>query len=214
MENITDSISYIQPQEYFLQGVITENNLENALQKLKGISDDGDGPLKEFSDYEIGLILQKNTPLSSKISSSFRMKIRRSLSQFSLPHYIRYQGPIENTDKTMSTLYRASIDVPCSSNVLSFFMDMGFQQEYEYIAKGYIFHKGKLKITLSKIFNIISPNNYEILQPLSSSYVIDFSIIAPPSQKCLSEIIKVFADQLKPIARIEKINILRPSNML
>ena len=55
-------------------------------------------------------------------------------------------------DKTRPTILRSSIDIGTSSNVVEFLTELGCHLEFEYIARGYMFRKGRMKITVSKIF--------------------------------------------------------------
>ena len=51
-------------------------------------------------------------------------------------------------------MLRNSIDVGCTPNVLEFLSEMGFKQEYEYMCKGCMFRKGRMKILVYKIYKV------------------------------------------------------------
>lgn len=42
------------------------------------------------------------------------------------------------------------------------------------------------------------------LEPLTGSYLVELSLLAPSGQDAVADEIKVFADQLKPLVHLEK----------
>lgn len=84
---------------------------------------------------------------------------------------------------------------------------MGCRLEFEYTIRGYLFRKGRMKISVSKIFKI----NQE---PLSQSYLVELSVLAPSSSATtLGEDMRVFAEKLKPLVLLEKIDYKRLAQM-
>lgn len=65
-----------------------------------------------------------------------------------------------------------------------------------------MFRKGRMKITVSKIFKI----NQE---PISQSYLVELSVLAPSGQDGLAEEMRQFAEQLKPLVQLDKIDYKR-----
>lgn len=65
---------------------------------------------------------------------------------------------------------------------------------------GYLFRKGRMKITVSKIFRPINA------EPLSGSYLVELSLLAPVGADAVAEDMKVFAEKLKPLVILEKID--------
>ena len=64
------------------------------------------------------------------------------------------------------TVLRSCIDIGCcSSNVLEFLGEMGFRLEFEYVLKGYLFRKGRMKVTMSKLFRlpVIKKKTFSVL---------------------------------------------------
>lgn len=62
-----------------------------------------------------------------------------------------------------------------------------------------------MKVTVSKIFKGGSPPN----EPISQSYIVELSILAPSGQDAIGEEIRLFAEQLKPLVQLEKIDYKR-----
>lgn len=80
-----------------------------------------------------------------------------------------------------------------------------------------MFRKGRMKITVSKIFKVGSgiplkpgePNN----EPISQSYLVELSVLAPTGQDAIGEEMRQFAEQLKPLVQLEKIDFKRLGNL-
>ena len=80
--------------------------------------------------------------------------------------------------------------------------------EYEYISRGLIFRKGRIKVTVSKIFKLGA--NMENLEGLTSSHLVELSVLAPSGNDAVAEDMKNFADQLKPLVMLDKFDLRRP----
>lgn len=59
-------------------------------------------------------------------------------------------------DKNQPTVLRSCLDIACTSNIVEFLSELGCHLEYEHVCKGYIFRKGRMKITMSKVFRVIN----------------------------------------------------------
>ncbi|RWS09098.1 mediator of RNA polymerase II transcription subunit 18-like protein [Dinothrombium tinctorium] len=187
-------------QEYILQGSIVNDSCEILLHRLRGLCDNGDAAPETFKDHEyVYTIRQPNgQPLT--------LRVRQSLEKKDYPWHLRYLGQPEIGDKNRATLVRSCIDVACSSNICTFLSEMGFKLDYEYISKGFIFKKGRMKVTVSKIFRLLPPGNVNTDEHVSQSYLVEVSVVAPTGQDALAEEIRSFAEQLKPLVQLEKID--------
>lgn len=47
-------------------------------------------------------------------------------------------------------------------------------------------------------FQMLQPNNVENLEPLSLSYLVELTVVAPAGQELIQDDMKNFAEQLKP----------------
>lgn len=142
------------------------------------------------------------------------LRVRQDLERKDYPWHLRYLGQPEIGDKTRATLVRSCIDVACSNNVCKFLTEMGFKKDYEFYSKGYMFKKGRLKVIVAKIFHVptsevgqqqpvFADSN---VQTVTQSYLVEVSIVAPSGSDPLADEIKQFADQLKPLVNLEKID--------
>lgn len=132
------------------------------------------------------------------------------------PHQLRYVGQSEIGDRTRPTLVRSSIDVACTSSIVEFLTELGCHVEFEYTNRGYMFRKGRMKITVSKIFKMggmpLKPGE-TYNEPISQSYLVELSVLAPSGQDAIGEDMKQFAEQLKPLVQLEKIDFKRLGNL-
>lgn len=73
-------------------------------------------------------------------------------------------------DKSRPTILRSSIDVATTPTIVDFLTEMGFRMDFEYILRGYMFRKGRMKITVSKIFKVGDLNRVFILYRFLKNY--------------------------------------------
>lgn len=133
------------------------------------------------------------------------MRVRKSLTSDG-PLQLRYLGQPELGDRSRPTLVRSCIDVACTPTIHEFLKELGCRVEFEYNNRGYLFRKGRMKITVSKICKI---NQMKIEDPISHSYLVELSVLAPTGQDAIAEDMRVFAEQLKPLVQLEKIDYKR-----
>ena len=136
------------------------------------------------------------------------LRVRRDcdIERKDFPWHCRYVGQPEMGDKNRATLVRSSIDVACSSNIQQFLSEMGFKMDYEFISQGFMFKKGRMKVLVSKIFRLVVPGNFDNGEAISNSYLVELSVVANAGQDSLAEEMKAFAEQLKPLVHLDKID--------
>lgn len=143
------------------------------------------------------------------------LRVRKALD-VEAPYQLRYIGQPEIGDRTRMTVVRSSLDIGCTPNIIEFLTEMGCRVEFEYTNRGYMFRKGCMKITVSKIFKTGVPpakGGDAQNEPISQSYLVELSVLAPTGQEAISEEMRVFADQLKPLVVLEKIDVKRLGNL-
>lgn len=142
------------------------------------------------------------------------LRVRQDLEKQDYPWHLRYLGQPEIGDRNRATLVRSCIDVATSNNVCQFLAEMGFKKDFEFISKGYMFKKGRLKVIVAKIIRLLQPDaplskdNYE---NVTQSYLVEVSVVAPSGSDQLADEIKQFTDQLRPLVNLEKIDPRRPA---
>uniref|UniRef100_A0AAV2MAW7 Mediator of RNA polymerase II transcription subunit 18 n=1 Tax=Knipowitschia caucasica TaxID=637954 RepID=A0AAV2MAW7_KNICA len=167
----------INMMEYLLQGSVLDQALESLLHRLRG---------------------QQGNP--------FILRARRSLSHPTAPWHLRYLGQPEVGDKSRHALVRNCVDVATSHTLPEFLNEMGFRMDHEFVANGHIFRKGAMKVVVTKLSRILVPGNTENIERLSLSYLVELSVLAPAGQDTVSEDMRSFAEQLKPLVHLEKID--------
>ncbi|XP_055912089.1 mediator of RNA polymerase II transcription subunit 18 [Eupeodes corollae] len=193
----------IPNQEYLLQGSIVDSAVDHLLHRLKGLCDNVDAGLEQFHDLEVCLSLRPPNQMQPLL-----LRVRRALDMDkNNPFQLRYIGQPE-LDRARPTLVRSSIDMGCTSTVLEFLTELGCRIDFEYVSRGYMFRKGRMKITVAKIIKI-TPGKQEMNEPISQSYLVELSVLAPNGQDAIGDEMRAFAEQLKPLVQLDKIDYKR-----
>lgn len=200
----------IPNQEYLLQGSVLDQHVEVLLHRLRGLCDNVDNGPEAFHDHELCFTLRSTNANPPVV---LPLRVRRALDVTDAPFQLRYMGQPE-LDKNRPTVVRSSIDMACSANVTEFLTELGCRVDFEYIARGYMFRKGRMKITVSKIFKMSGTKPGESMEPISQSYLVELSVLAPSGQDMIAEDMRIFAEQLKPLVQLEKIDYKRLGNLL
>ncbi|KFP78320.1 Mediator of RNA polymerase II transcription subunit 18 [Apaloderma vittatum] len=190
----------INIMEYLLQGSILDQSLESLLHRLWGVCDNMEP--ETFLDHEMVFLLKRQQ------ASPFMLQAQWSMDKSGMPWRLCYLGQpeIEIGDKNRHALVRNCVDIATSDNLTDFLVEMGFRMDHEFVAKGHVFRKGIMKIVVYKIFRILMPGNTESIEPLSLSYLVELSVVAPAGQDVVSDDMRNFAEQLKPLVHLEKID--------
>lgn len=143
------------------------------------------------------------------------LRVRKALD-CEAPFQLRYVGQPELGDRSRPTVVRSSLDIACTATVVEYLTEMGFRVDFEYINRGYMFRKGRMKITVSKIFKVtnvpLKPGE-TYNEPISSSYLVELSVLAASGQDAIGEDMRLFAEQLKPLVQLDKIDFKRLGNI-
>lgn len=206
--------SHIIPnQEYLLQGSVLDQYVEVLLHRLRGLCDNVDTGPESFHDHEACFVLRANN--IGVPPMALQLRVRRALDVKDAPFQLRYIGQQELGDKNRATVVRSSIDIACSSTIIDFLTELGCRVDFEYIARGYMFRKGRMKVTVSKIFKVngMSSAPGDTMEPISQSYLVELSVLAPSGQDAIADDMRIFAEQLKPLVQLEKIDYKRLGNL-
>lgn len=139
----------------------------------------------------------------------------RKAQDVEAPYQLRYIGQQEIGDRSRPTLVRNSLDIACTSSVVEFLTELGCRIDFEYNNRGYMFRKGRMKITVSKIFKMgpMQKPGEVYNEPISQSYLVELSVLAPTGQDAIAEDMRQFAEQLKPLVILDKIDYKRLPNV-
>lgn len=199
MDSLRSNVAPLQ--EYLLQGSILDSQCDYLLHRLNGLCDNIDTGPEKFHDHELVYTLRAMPAVPPVI-----LRVRHALDQPDDLWHIRYMGQSDAGDKSRNTLIRSCLDIGTSVNIAKFLSEMGFVLEYEYVVKGYMFQKGRLKITVSKIFQVLSSGNTDVVDAFTGSNLVELSIVTAHCHDQIQDDIKNFADQLKPLVHLEKID--------
>jgi len=206
MESLTAALQQqiIPDQEYLLQGSILDTKKEVLIHRLRGLCDNVDIGREEFNEKEMVFSIRGTA------TQPLQLRVRHSLDpNSSIPWQLRYVGQPEISQK--ATIVRSCYDIACTNNVVEFLSELGCRLEYEYISRGFIFRKGRIKVTVNKIFKPGGPGGpLDNLEPITSSHLVELSVLAPSGNDAVAEDMKMFAEQLKPLVMLDKNDLRRP----
>ncbi|XP_011695571.1 PREDICTED: mediator of RNA polymerase II transcription subunit 18-like [Wasmannia auropunctata] len=210
MDSLTAALksNIIPNQEYLLQGSVLDTSVEVLLHRLRGLCDNVDHGPEGFYDHEMCFSIRRGSPQEQPLL----LRVRRTLdpNNADMPWQLRYIGQPELGDKSRPTIVRSSIDIATSNTVVEFLTELGCKLDFEYVTRGYMFRKGRMKITVSKIFKVNQGKVPEsVPEMISQSYLVELSVLAPSGQDAIAEDIRIFAEQLRPLVQLEKIDYKR-----
>ncbi|XP_050301360.1 mediator of RNA polymerase II transcription subunit 18 [Anthonomus grandis grandis] len=214
IESLTAALkcNIIPNQEYLLQGSVLDQYVEVLLHRLRGLCDNVDSGPESFNDHELCYSLRSNSANAPQVLS---LRVRRALDVTEAPFQLRYVGQQEIGDKNRPTVVRSCIDMACSSTIIDFLTELGCRLDFEYIARGYMFRKGRMKVTVSKIFKLNGmASKPENVEAISQSYLVELSVQAPSGQDAIADDMRIFAEQLRPLVQLEKIDYKRLGNIM
>uniref|UniRef100_A0A1B6K5N5 Mediator of RNA polymerase II transcription subunit 18 n=1 Tax=Homalodisca liturata TaxID=320908 RepID=A0A1B6K5N5_9HEMI len=210
IDNLTAALkgNIIPNQEYLLQGSVLDSVVEVLLHRLRGLCDNVDAGPETFQDHEMCFSLRGT---NAQQPASLLLRVRRAMDYPDMPWQLRYIGQPElgTGDKSRPTIVRNSIDIGTSNTVVEFLTELGCRLDFEYVARGYMFRKGRMKVTVSKIFKMVQPKTPDAMEPISQSYLVELSVLAPLGQDAIAEDMRLFAEQLRPLVQLEKVDYKR-----
>jgi len=192
-------------QEYLLQGSIFDNTVDILLHRLRGLCDNTDIGPESFHDHEACFQLVNLNP-GPNPTQPLTLRVRRALDDVTSPWHLRYLGNPEMGDKNRPTMVRNVLDVACGSDVVEFLKELGCRREYDFITKGFIFRKGRLKILVGKLFRYETGKSAHDLEPVTNSHYVEMSVVTPSGQDVVGEDMKNLAEQLRPLVHLDKVD--------
>jgi mediator of RNA polymerase II transcription subunit 18 len=114
-------------------------------------------------------------------------------------------GQAELGDKNRPTMIRSTLDVAVGSDILEFLKELGCRREFDFITRGFIFRKGRLKLIVGKIFRYETGKTLNDLEPVTGSHYVEMSVVAPTGQDSVGEDMKTLAEQLRPLINLDKV---------
>jgi len=187
--------------QYILVGSVPTSNLKYLLHRLRGLCEEAALQDKYFEDHEAVYAMKE----SSNSSKNFYLRVRRSLIHSDAPHQLRYLGSSETGEKNRAASMRSCIEVDATDNATSFLEQIGFTFDHETILRGYLFKKGPLKICVSRLHKIPEKGKFQNAMQMTDSYLVEVTLNTLVQQDALCDEMKNFADYLKPIVVLDKL---------
>ncbi|KRX27824.1 Mediator of RNA polymerase II transcription subunit 18 [Trichinella nelsoni] len=184
--------------EFTLYGSVLDSAYTVLIERLRGLADP---KFEKFHEHEL-VFANKNVK-----AGVVNWHVRRSLDQPNAPYHVKYMGDSEaDLNEKCPVNVRKVINCLCTSNdMMAFLGDIGFRMQYEFVAKGILFKKGPIKVTVSKIYRVIEAGNSSAVEKFTDSHLVEMSALSSLPEDPIANTIREFADQLKPIVNMEKI---------
>lgn len=115
----------------------------NSIFSLRGLCDNVDAGLENFTDYEACFTLPSRN-IQSNQNAPLQLRVRRA-QDYDAPYQLRYLGQPES-DRRKPTIVRSCIDIACTSSIVDYLTELGARIEFEYRISGYLFRKGRMKV--------------------------------------------------------------------
>ncbi|XP_067931977.1 mediator of RNA polymerase II transcription subunit 18-like [Watersipora subatra] len=185
-------------QEWLMQGSVMNQQRETLKHRLEGLCDNTENGDETFVDHEMVYSLRNG-------DNSVTLHVRTALDHPDMPWHLRYVG--SDMNKVDNIIVRSYIEAAVSKNISKFLTDMGFSLDYEYVAKGFLFRRGKMKVTVSTIFKMTLPGSTDLhnLEQVSGSHLVELSVMTSKTEQ-IEQDMKNFAEQLKPLVSLEKLD--------
>jgi len=107
-------------------------------------------------------------------------------------------------------MIRNVLDMACGPDIIEFLKELGCRREFDFVTKGFIFRKGRIKMLVGKLFRTEAGKGPQDMEPVSSSHYVEMSVVAPSGQDLIGEDMKNLAEQLKPLIILDKVEQRRP----
>jgi len=185
--------------QYILTGSVPANNFKFLLNRLRGLCEQAASSDNIFEDHEAVYVMKSGN------TNNVSLRVRRSLMHPDAPHQLRYLGSVEGMDKNRSASMRSCIEVETSDNMSDFLEKMGFRFDYETVLRGYLFRKGRMRITVARLHKLVERGDFKNIQQITNSYLVELTMNTLVQQDALCEEMKTFAEYLKPIVVLDKI---------
>lgn len=114
-------------------------------------------------------------------------------------------GTVEGNDKNRAATMRNCIEVDTNDSITSFLEQIGFQFDHETILRGFLFRKGAMRITVSRLHKIPERGVFSNMLPMTDSYLVELTLNTLVQQDSLCLEMRAFAEHLKPIVLLEEI---------
>ncbi|KRY00102.1 Mediator of RNA polymerase II transcription subunit 18 [Trichinella pseudospiralis] len=193
--------------EFTLYGSVLDSAYTVLIERLRGLSDP---KFEKFHEHELVfansmkclqlVIRLTSCSLENVKAGVINWHVRRSLDQPNAPYHVKYMGDNEaDVNEKCPVNVRKVINCLCTSNdMMAFLGDIGFRMQYEFVAKGILFKKGPIKVTVSKIYRVIEAGNSSAVEKFTDSHLVEMSALSSFPEDPIANTIREFADQLKP----------------
>ncbi|VUZ41332.1 unnamed protein product [Hymenolepis diminuta] len=140
-------------QEVFIQGLVSSGQKSLLLSRLRGICKDHSTFTDQEESYSAqGLPTSVTTGTSTFVNFRVRRTIQPNIREYVNRPVIRYLGAVESTDRVSRRSY---LEASAHGSVGNFLKCLGFKQDFEFIAEGEIFVRGRAKALVYSVYEVV-----------------------------------------------------------
>ncbi|KAM7539355.1 hypothetical protein Aperf_G00000048974 [Anoplocephala perfoliata] len=202
-------------QEVFIQGLVSVGQRDMLIARLRGLCQEH----SSFTDQEESYSIQTLPTSTATGASNFvHLRVRRT-SQPNLREYVsrpvlRYLGAVESTDRASAPISfnsqvcrRSYLEASVHGLLSNFIKCLGFKKDFEFIAEGEIFVRGRAKALVYSLFEVIYSSNadMQVSIPLKgrnlvpNSSMVEVTAIGSPADDTLQREVVELMELLHPL---------------
>nr|CDS25280.2 syntaxin binding protein 5 [Hymenolepis microstoma] len=189
-------------QEVFIQGSVSIGQKNLLLSRLRGLCKDHSAFTDQEESYSFqGLPTSVTTGTPTFVNFRVRRTLQPNIREYVNRSVIRYLGAVESIDR----IYRRSyLEASAHGLVGNFLKCLGFKQDFEFIAEGQIFIRGRAK---ALVYSVHDVNCQEMQMPIPkknrnlvpNSLMVEVTAVGSPSDDTLQREVVELMELLHPL---------------
>ncbi|VDN98403.1 unnamed protein product [Rodentolepis nana] len=192
-------------QEVFIQGLVSIGQKPLLLSRLRGLCKDHSAFTDQEESYSFqGLPASVTTATPTFVNFRVRRTVQPNIREYISRPVIRYLGAVESTDRA-SISRRSYIEASAHGSISNFLKCLGFKQDFEFIAEGHIFIRGRAKALVYSVYEVVYHQEMQMSVAkkgrnlVPNSLMVEVTAIGSPSDDTLQREVVELMELLHPI---------------
>ncbi|CUT99352.1 Mediator of RNA polymerase II transcription [Echinococcus multilocularis] len=198
-------------QEVFIQGVVSVSQVDLLTARLRGLCREHTVFLDHEEAFSVPLVnAQSTNPVASASGTTpfVHLRARRSVlpnaRELGLWPVLRYLGAVESADRICRRSY---LEACVNGPLVGFLKCIGFKKDFEFLAEGEVFVRGRAKVLIYAVFEVVYPSSGEMQIPPPSkgrnvapnSLMVEVSAVGSPADDTLQREVAELMELLHPL---------------
>ncbi|KAL5106174.1 Dynactin subunit 6 [Taenia crassiceps] len=198
-------------QEVFIQGVVAVSQVELLTARLRGLCREHAVFLDHEEAFSVPLVnAQSTNPVASASGTTpfIYLRARRSVlpntRELGLWPVLRYLGSVECGDRTCRRSY---LEACVNGPLVGFLKCIGFKKDFEFLAEGEVYVRGRAKVLIYAVFEAAYPNSGDMQMSVPSkgrnvapnSLMVEVSAVGSPADDTLQREVVELMELLHPL---------------